>query len=154
MLRFIADHLDTVHGGFGAGDKYPQPRLLAYLLGLHRATGDRRYLVAVEKSLDGILGALYDRVDGGFFRYAEGREWRQPHYEKLLHLNAVLAAVLGEAHRVTGNPRYREPRTPPWLTCSGISTTRRRGASIAARVPTPRTTACRSGSGGLRPNRR
>lgn len=108
VLRFVTEHLDTIHGGFGAGDKYPQPRLLGYLLELHRTTGDRRYLVAVEKSLDGILGALYDRVDGGFFRYAEGREWRQPHYEKLLHINAALAAVLGEAHRVTRNPRYRE----------------------------------------------
>jgi len=108
MVRFIAEHLDPVHGGFGTGDKHPQPRLLAYLLELHETTGDHRYLVAVEKSLAGILGALYDRVDGGFFRYAEGREWRQPHYEKLLHLNAALAAVLGEAHRVTRNPRYRE----------------------------------------------
>ena len=108
VLRFIVENLDTVYGGFGAGDKYPQARLLALLLELYQATGDRRYLVAVEKSLDGILGALYDRVDGGFFRYAEGREWRQPHYEKLVHLNAVLAAVFGEAHRVTGNPRYRE----------------------------------------------
>jgi len=117
LLRFIAEHLDTVYGGFGAGDKYPQPRLLAYLLELHQATGDRRYLVAVEKSLDGILGALYDRVDGGFFRFAEGREWRQPHYEKLLHLNAALAALLGEAHRVTGNTRYREAadRTTAYL---------------------------------------
>lgn len=108
MLRFVTEQLDTVHGGFGVGDKYPQPRLLAYLLELHQATGDRRCLVAVEKSLDGILGSLYDRVDGGFYRYAEGRDWRQPHYEKLLHLNAALAAVLGEAHRVTQNPRYRE----------------------------------------------
>jgi len=108
VLRFIVENLDTVYGGFGAGDKYPQARLLALLLELYQATGDRRYLVAVEKSLDGILGALYDRVDGGFFRYAEGREWRLPHYEKLVHLNAVLAAVFGEAHRVTGNPRYRE----------------------------------------------
>jgi uncharacterized protein len=117
VLRFVADHLDTVYGGFGTGDKYPQPRLLAYLLELHRATGDRRYLFAVEKSLDGILGALYDRVDGGFFRFAEGRQWRQPHYEKLLHLNATLAAVFGEAHRVTGSPRYREAadRTAAYL---------------------------------------
>jgi uncharacterized protein len=92
MLRFVTEQLDTAHGGFGTGDKYPQPRLLRYLLELHQATGDRRYLVAVEKSLDGILGALYDRVDGGFFRYAAGRDWRQPHYEKLLHLNAALAA--------------------------------------------------------------
>ena len=117
MLRFVAEHLDTVYGGFGSGDKYPQPRLLAYLLELHRATGDRRYLVAVEKSLDGILGALYDPVDGGFYRYAEGREWRRPHYEKLVHLNATLAAVLGEAHRMTGSARYREAadRTSAYL---------------------------------------
>jgi len=117
MLHFVGEHLDTVYGGFGSGDKYPQPRLLAYLLELHRATGDRRYLVAVEKSLDGILGALYDPVDGGFYRFAEGREWRRPHYEKLVHLNATLAAVLGEAHRVTGSPRYREAadRTAAYL---------------------------------------
>jgi uncharacterized protein YyaL (SSP411 family) len=108
MLTFVGENLDKEYGGFGSGDKYPQPRLLAYLLELHQATGDRRYLVAVEKTLDGVLGALYDPVDGGFFRFAEGREWRQPHYEKLLHLNATLAAVLGEAHRMTGNPRYRE----------------------------------------------
>jgi len=117
MLRFIAEHLDMVYGGFGTGDKYPEPRLLAYLLELYRATGDRRYLVAVEKSLDGILGALYDPVDGGFYRYAEGREWRRPHYEKLVHLNATLAAVLGEAHGVTGSPRYRDAadRTAAYL---------------------------------------
>jgi len=108
MLNFVQENLDTVYGGFGTGDKHPQPRLLAYLLERHEATGDRRYLIAVEKSLDGILGGLYDRVEGGFFRYAEGREWRQPHYEKLLHINAALAAALGEAHRVTRNPRYRE----------------------------------------------
>src|SRR5262249_35379659 len=108
MIDFVGDNLDTVYGGFGSGDKYPQPRLLAYLLERHQATGDRRYLVAVEKTLDGVLGSLYDPVDGGFFRFAEAREWRRPHYEKLVHLNATLAAVLGDAHRVTGNARYRE----------------------------------------------
>src|SRR5262249_50389917 len=108
MLTFVGENLDAVYGGFGSGDKYPQPRLLAYLLERHQATGDRRYLVAVEKPLHGVLGALYDPVDGGFFRFAEGREWRRPHYEKLVHLNATLAAVLAEAHRVTGNSRYRE----------------------------------------------
>jgi len=117
MLTFVAENLDTVYGGFSSGDKYPHPRLLAYLLELHKATGDRRYLVAVEKTLDGVLGALYDPVDGGFFRFAEGREWRRPHYEKLVHLNATLAAVLAEAHRVTGNARYREAadRTTAYL---------------------------------------
>ncbi len=53
--------------------------------------------MAIDKSLDGILSGIYDPVEGGFFRYAESREWRQPHYEKLLDVNASLALVLGEA---------------------------------------------------------
>ncbi len=108
MLDSLGERLDAVHGGFGTGDKHPLPRLLAYLLERYEATRDRRYLGAVEKSLAGILGGIYDPVEGGFFRYAEGRQWRQPHYEKLAHLNAGLAAVLDRAHRLTGNPRYRE----------------------------------------------
>jgi hypothetical protein len=107
MVNFLDERLDTVHGGFGTGDKHPHPRLLAYLLEQHEATGDRRYLAMVEKSLDGILRGIYDPVEGGFFRYAEGREWRQPHYEKLAHLNASLVLVFDRAHRATRNPRYK-----------------------------------------------
>jgi uncharacterized protein len=108
MLNFVNDHLDPVHGGFGRGDKYPHARLLRYLLGQYEATRDRRYLVAVERSLDGILKGIYDPVEGGFFRYAEGREWGQPHYEKLLSVNVGLALVFDEASRVTKNPRYKQ----------------------------------------------
>lgn len=108
MLNFVREHLDTTYGGFGSGDKHPHARLLAYLLGQYDATGDRRYLVVVDKSLDGILSGIYDPVEGGFFRYAEGRDWRQPHYEKLLDVNASMVLVLSEAHRVTRNPRYKQ----------------------------------------------
>ena len=107
MLGFLDERLDVINGGFGTGDKHPVPRLLAYLLERYEATKDRRYLTAVEKSLAGILGGIYDRVDGGFFRYAEGREWRQPHYEKLVYLNAGLAEVFDRTHRLTGKARYR-----------------------------------------------
>jgi uncharacterized protein YyaL (SSP411 family) len=108
LLTLLDERLDTTHGGFGTGDKHPHARLLAYLLEQHAAGGDRRYLAAVVRSLDAILGGIHDRVEGGFFRYAEGREWSRPHYEKLVHLNASLAAVFGEAHRLTGNPRYKD----------------------------------------------
>ena len=108
MLNFLTDHLDTVHGGFGSGDKYPHARLLGYLLAQYDATRDRRYLVAVEKSLEGILKGIYDPMEGGFFRYAEGREWRQPHYEKLLSVNVSLTLVFNQAYRATQNPRYKQ----------------------------------------------
>jgi len=38
----------------------------------------------------------------------EGREWRPPHYEKLLDVNASLALVFSETYRVTQNLRYKE----------------------------------------------
>jgi uncharacterized protein YyaL (SSP411 family) len=108
LAIFLKEHVDTVHGGFGTGDKHPHPRLLAYLLEQHGVTGDRRYLEAVEKTLQGILRGIYDPVEGGFFRYAEGRAWREPHYEKMVHLNAALGAVFERAYRMTRNPQYRE----------------------------------------------
>src|SRR5213594_5161076 len=74
----------------------------------YEATRNCRHLMAIDKSLDGILSGIYDPVEGGFFRYAEGRDWRQPHYEKLLDVNASMVLVLGEAHRVTRNPRYKQ----------------------------------------------
>src|SRR5262249_60625484 len=58
MLRFIAEHLDMVYGGVGKGGKYPQPRLLAGLLGPYRAPGGRRPLLPGAKGPSGDLGGL------------------------------------------------------------------------------------------------
>jgi hypothetical protein len=108
LMNYLDEHLDTIHGGLGTGDKHPYPQLLAYLLDRYKVTKDGRLLIAVEKSLEGILRGIFDGVEGGFFRYAQGREWRQPHYEKMAHLNASLARVFQEAHRITRNKRYRD----------------------------------------------
>jgi hypothetical protein len=43
---------------------------------------------------------LYDRVEGGFFRYATQRDWTVPHYEKMLEDNARLASLYLEASLV------------------------------------------------------
>src|SRR5690625_4618964 len=53
--------------------------------------GDEQALMIAEQSLDGMLaGELYDRVDGGFFRYALAADWTEPRREKLLAVNAEL----------------------------------------------------------------
>ncbi|MBC7761323.1 MAG: thioredoxin domain-containing protein, partial [Candidatus Saccharibacteria bacterium] len=36
------------------------------------------------------IAALRDCVEGGFFRYATKRDWRDPHYERMLYDNAQL----------------------------------------------------------------
>src|SRR2546427_335386 len=44
-------------------------------------------------------GGMYDRVEGGFFRYSTTRQWEGPHFEKMLEDNAELLAAFAEAHR-------------------------------------------------------
>ena len=40
------------------------------------------------------LNHIYDPVEGGFFRYAETRDWKIPHYENLADLNAATVLLL------------------------------------------------------------
>jgi uncharacterized protein YyaL (SSP411 family) len=60
------------------------------------------------RTLDGILDGLYDRKDGGFFRYSVSRDWRVPHYEKMLVTNARLTSSFLSAFQVTGTQVYRK----------------------------------------------
>jgi len=45
-------------------------------------------------------GEIYDRVEGGFFRYSTGRDWSAPHYEKMLDLNASLVRNFASAYMI------------------------------------------------------
>ena len=50
---------------------------------------------------------LYDPVWGGFYRYAEAEDWTEPHYEKMLHIQAQNLRNYLEAYQVTGDQQYR-----------------------------------------------
>lgn len=108
LARYLDEEADATHGGFGVGSKAPHGRLLAFLLEQRTITSDPQRWATVEKTLEGILRGLYDPVEGGFFHYATGRDWSDPRYEKMLHVNASLAAVFDRAYWMTRNPRYRE----------------------------------------------
>ncbi|MBA3818881.1 MAG: thioredoxin domain-containing protein [Deltaproteobacteria bacterium] len=70
------------------------------LLRYHRRTGDTKALDHVVLTLDRMAaGGIRDHVGGGFHRYATDREWRVPHFEKMLYDNAQLAVVYVDAAR-------------------------------------------------------
>jgi uncharacterized protein YyaL (SSP411 family) len=106
--RYLEENLDKVQGGFGTRRKHPRAWLVNLLLDRYAESREPRYLVAARGTLDGVLRGLYDPVEGGFFRFSSTRDWRDAHTEKLSHLNASLVAVMLEAHRLTGEPRYRQ----------------------------------------------
>ncbi|MBI3354605.1 MAG: thioredoxin domain-containing protein [Nitrospirae bacterium] len=95
--------LNTAQKG---NDKRPEPE---YLMDLYK-NRDRKDWVykVVELQKKYKLSGLYDRIDGGFFRYAAERDWSRPHFEKLLSDNADIVRLYLHAYRISKNEKYKK----------------------------------------------
>jgi uncharacterized protein YyaL (SSP411 family) len=103
----IRGQYDPEYGGFGREPKFPQPRLLRFVLDEQRRTGDPALAGMLHRTLSAMAGGgMYDAVEGGFFRYATTRHWAVPHFEKMLEDNSELLAVYAEAHRTFPSAGY------------------------------------------------
>jgi len=96
----IRGQYDPEHGGFGRAPKFPQPKLLRFLIDEHRRNAAPEVATMLHRTLAAMAGGgMYDPVEGGFFRYSTTREWGIPHFEKMLEDNAELLTVYAEAAR-------------------------------------------------------
>jgi len=103
----VRGQYDPQFGGFGREPKFPQPKLLRFLLDEHRRFGYPELATMLHRTLGAMAaGGMYDQVEGGFFRYSTTRQWQIPHYEKMLEDNAELLAVYAEAHRSFSTAGY------------------------------------------------
>lgn len=108
VLGHVLQQHDDLHGGFGTAPKFPQPEVLDLALYQYRLTGNRQFQRLAEKTLEGMAGrGMYDPVEGGFYRYSVTRDWSEPHYEKMLDVNAGLLRTYLNAYAVTREERYR-----------------------------------------------
>lgn len=84
---------DAVNGGFGQ-IKFPFVCALHFLQ--HAASsGDKSAYASLSRTLDAMLSsALYDPIDGAFFRSTLTADWRVFLPEKPLGVNAMLAQIL------------------------------------------------------------
>ena len=109
LIETIFSTYDEEHGGFGVEPKFPHTAPLHLAMVLFRETGDDRWRLIVERTLDAMAdGGLWDRAAGGFYRYATRRDWQLPHEEKLLETNALLLRAYAEATIVIGRSADRD----------------------------------------------
>ena len=103
---------DSLHGGFGSGQKFPQGRALDFALEIYETAQDQQFLDLVQNTLVNQYTQideletnynLYDPVEGGFHRYGTQRDWTPPHYEKMLYDNAKLLRVYAHLQQLTPN---------------------------------------------------
>ncbi len=98
---------DRSYAGFGDGNKFPQPVYLEFLLRYYQRTGNSQALQMVVETLTAMTaGGMYDHVGGGFHRYSVDRQWRVPHFEKMLYDQAQLISILLDTFLVTGNRHF------------------------------------------------
>ncbi len=109
IARRVAGAYDARNGGFGAAPKFTNAPILQFVMHMFRATGENFYRVMLEKTLDHMAeGAVFDREEGGFFRYCAQADWLEPQHEKMLEDNLGLGRVYLEAYLVLGNEKHRQ----------------------------------------------
>ncbi len=108
VLQRLEELYDPNFGGFGSEPKQPPWDGVELLLERYGHTREKRLLTMATTTLDGVRAGLYDQNDQGFFRYSVSKDWKVPHYEKMLCTNASLAETYFKAYQVTGRTAYRQ----------------------------------------------
>ncbi len=117
VLAAMIASADARNGGFGEAPRFPAPDAIELLFRVAAAGEAPQAATLAERCLDGMLaGELFDRVEGGFFRYALQEDWTEPQYEKLLSVNAGLVRAYALAASLLDRPDYRDvaERTVAW----------------------------------------
>lgn len=104
----LAGSFDETHGGFGGAPKFPSPHLLLFLLRHGRRSGGTQARHMALATLRGMMrGGIWDRVGGGIHRYSTDAGWLLPHFEKMLHDQAMFMLATTEAWLATGEGDMR-----------------------------------------------
>ncbi len=107
VVEVIRQAYDEIYGGLGNEPKFPHPEALNLLLDQYAVTGDLSLLHMVTNTLDQMRSrGIWDKVEGGFFRYSTTKDWEIPHFEKMLEGEAGLLGNYLYAHRLTGEHTY------------------------------------------------
>jgi uncharacterized protein YyaL (SSP411 family) len=104
----VVENFDPVAHGLGNKEKAVYPRTFMYLLGGGEGATRQAAITAVHKAMDRAIERIYDPLEGGFFRYAETRDWKIPHYEKMADLNAGTVLLLYRLNDVSPTPTLVE----------------------------------------------
>ena len=107
LSEAIQQQGDYLVGGLGDGAKFPEvPLLEALLLQAEHDESLRTFAVLTLEQM--ASQGLRDHLGGGFFRYTVDPNWQEPHFEKMLYDNALLARLYWHAAKTLDMRAYRD----------------------------------------------
>ncbi len=101
LFAINSDHYDPIHGGWGTIHKYLHAPSVDFCL----SQDDPQFRAMARKTLDGQL-SLIDPEFGGVYQYSHGGVWENPHFEKIMSMQADNLRVYSQAYLVFGEPKY------------------------------------------------
>lgn len=91
---------DPIHGGTMRPPKFPLAGGKEFLQEYAYYFDDKEVKSHLLLTLDSMAkGAIYDQINGAFFRYSTDVAWNKPHFEKLLGDNAQLIKLYCQAYK-------------------------------------------------------
>jgi len=106
---YLSMAYDSKYGGFGNTQKFPSPQNFLFLLRYGEKIGEEKAIEMVHKTLREMRkGGIYDHLGYGFHRYSTDRQWKLPHFEKMLYDQAMMLLTYIEAWQVTEDELYSE----------------------------------------------
>ena len=105
-VAMMKKEFDRVNAGFRDHPKFFEPEAIQMALAYGFFEHDLELINMGLTTLDKQV-ALLDPVWGGFYRYAELADWSQPHYEKMLAIQAQNLTNYISAYQFTRNTEYQ-----------------------------------------------
>lgn len=99
--------MDNEWGGPDKAPKFPLPNNYSFLLNIENDEDLSWITDHILLTLDKMaISGIYDQIGGGFARYSTDKEWKVPHFEKMLYDNGQLISLYSKAYKRFRDPMY------------------------------------------------
>jgi len=103
LVTSYLESYDTQYAGWGSVQKFIDADSLEYALA--HAKREPQQAAMARATLNAAL-ALIDPVWGGVYQYSDERDWKSPHFEKIMSFQTQYIRLYADAYRVLGDPAY------------------------------------------------
>ncbi len=109
ITKHYSEVFDNKNGGFGDIPKFLNISSIDLLQKSYQLTKNKELLSIMTTSLQNMAnGEIFDNKNGGFYRYANNKNWSMPRKEKMLFDNANITSTYFRAYQLTGNNFYKD----------------------------------------------
>lgn len=97
---------DRANGGWGSLHKFVDAQAMEYALALAKR-GDKDKEAMARRTLAQSFN-LVDPAWGGVYQYSDKTDWKSPHYEKIMNIQAAYLTLYSQAHVLWGASEHRD----------------------------------------------